>query len=353
MKRWWMVICVVGCLRPSEDAAKLDDEVGIAASALLQVEETDGLASVRAIDDASVELWAASPVLHLRVIAETEGVRRFTVDNAMPGAVPDVAHTLLPSERGTQLVFDAELSAGEQRIRIAPPDADLEEPWRFGVLSDIQEAIGRVGEIFMRMNDEPEMRFVISSGDLTSSGTRGQLERFQDELELLDVPFFSTTGNHEASGDELDWHELFGPFSSSFAFRGVSFSLVDSSGGTIDPRVYNTLDEWLDGSADRVHVFTTHYALFDPAGLRNGSFKSRNEAARLANRLAAHDVDVLFFGHVHSYYAFSIAEIPSYISGGGGAIEERLDGIQRHFLRVDVDPAVGIENVALVRVDNP
>ncbi|NPC52723.1 metallophosphoesterase, partial [Corallococcus exiguus] len=51
------------------------------------------------------------------------------------------------------------------------------------------------------------------------------------------------------------------------------------------------------------------------------------------------------------YYSFSNAGIPAYISGGGGAIPERFDGVGRHFLAVDVDPSAGVREVGLVRVD--
>jgi 3',5'-cyclic-AMP phosphodiesterase len=54
---------------------------------------------------------------------------------------------------------------------------------------------------------------------------------------------------------------------------------------------------------------------------------------------------------VHSFYAFTNAGIPAYISGGGGAIPQRLDGIGRHYLVVDVDSARQISEVAVVRVD--
>ena len=73
-----------------------------------------------------------------------------------------------------------------------------------------------------------------------------------------------------------------------------------------------------------------------------------HDAQRLAEGRGR--VDALFLGHIHSYYAFSVAGIPTYISGGGGAIQERFDGIERHYLKVRAS-ARGIEDVAIVRVD--
>jgi predicted phosphodiesterase len=71
----------------------------------------------------------------------------------------------------------------------------------------------------------------------------------------------------------------------------------------------------------------------------------------LVARLASGKVDLTLYGHIHSFYAFANAGIPAYISGGGGAIPERLDGIGRHFLTIDVDPVSQLFQVAVVRVD--
>jgi hypothetical protein len=91
--------------------------------------------------------------------------------------------------------------------------------------------------------------------------------------------------------------------------------------------------------------------LLDPIGWRNGAFASRAEAAAVAGRLARASVGALCHGHVHSYYAYTSAGVPAYISGGGGAIPEQWDGIGRHYLTVDVDPARLDFQVAVVRVD--
>jgi predicted phosphodiesterase len=94
-----------------------------------------------------------------------------------------------------------------------------------------------------------------------------------------------------------------------------------------------------------------HIPPIDPIGVRNGSFASRNEANKLLAQLAEGDVDLTLYGHIHSYYAFANAGIPAYISGGGGSIPERFDGVGRHYLTVDVDPVRGIVQTGLVRID--
>lgn len=192
---------------------------------------------------------------------------------------------------------------------------------------------------------------MLSTGDLVDTGTRAELERFQRALRGLAVPYFTTVGNHEMGAPARVFHELFGRFNSHFVFRGVHHSLVDSANATIDPAVYDELAGWLDDARDATHVVCTHVPPLDPAGLRGGAFRNRNEAAKFVVMLGRGAVDALFLGHIHSYYAFSSAGVPTYISGGGGATPERFDGIDRHYLRVVASERGGIREVALVRVD--
>ena len=344
-----MVLAFAACLRPSDGHVALDEEVGREAAAGSSIAVDGGLAAVRTLAADSAVLWAASPVLTLTVQPAstpfTLEVRNLPADAELTLDGVPVTRTRSP----LPTVHAWSLPAAGQ-VRIAPPDAAAPGPYRVAVLSDIQSAIDEVQDVFGRMNEDPSIRFVVSTGDLTDNGTFEQLARFQEELELLDVPFYSTVGNHEVPGPE-EWHALFGPFSSYFEYRGVAYSLVDSSNATVDPTELTRLRVWVDAHEGSPHLLLTHVPLFDAAGLRSGAFRSRNEAARLVNLLAEGDVDALFFGHVHSYYAYGLGGIDAYISGGGGAIEEELDGIGRHYLTVDLDPATGIEDVGLVRID--
>ena len=201
------------------------------------------------------------------------------------------------------------------------------------------------------MNADPSIAFVVSAGDLTSQGKALQLERFQRELEKLSVPFFATLGNHELGTSSVPFHDYFGRADFRFVYRSMQFTFLDSGSATIDPLVYEWLDGWLAEGQSRVHAVIMHIPPIDPIGVRNGSFADRNEAAKLLAKLAGGHVDLTLYGHIHSYYPFSNAGIPAYISGGGGAIPERFDGIGRHYLTIDVDPARGVLQTAIVRID--
>jgi len=345
-----LLLLIAACLRPSEDHVALDAVVGADSIEGSTLTIDGGLGAIHRLSANEAVVWAAAPIVALDLDPAstpfTLEVRNVIADSTLTlDGVPVAREAGDSPPTWGRWVLD-----GPGRVRVAPADEGERTPYRVAVLSDIQSAIGEVQDIYGRMNADDSIRFVISTGDLTDNGTFEELLRFQEEMESLSVPLYSTVGNHEVPGPE-NWHDLFGPFSTYFEFRGVAYTLVDSSNATIDPAEMDQLGPWLEAHIGAPHLFLTHVPLFDASGLRSGAFRSRNEAAALVNRLAEAEVDALFFGHVHSYYAYSLGGIDSYISGGGGAIEEELDGIGRHYLTVDVDPAEGIQSVGLVRIE--
>ena len=176
-------------------------------------------------------------------------------------------------------------------------------------MSDIQDAVDDVQDMFDAIEAEPDVRFLLGAGDLAQNGGRDELLRIQRELQEFDLPYYTTLGNHDIR-ETGAWQDLFGRGSTSFVFRGVRFTLLDSAAATIEPKVYEWLDAWLDDGAGMTHVVGMHIPPLDPVGLRNGGFGSRHEAGKLVAKLAAGNVDLTVYGHIHSYYRFDNASIP-------------------------------------------
>lgn len=350
-----------GCLREGRERALGDLEIGAGELGGVTFQSVNGLGHIRSLTDGQLTIWASAPVIAIDVEAQV-GARRdwtVTVENCMPGAElssdePAVAIAALGGPRPTICSFSVQLpdTAGAPvtaALTLAPADAATSAPFRFAAMSDVQDGIDGVHEVFADISADPSIRFVISTGDLTNQASRDEYEVWLSQLPALDVPYFSTIGNHELFTDLGLWREFFGRVNVHFEFQGVSFSLVDSASASIDPVVYEWLDTWMAESAD-VHVFATHYPPTDPVGIRNGSFNSRNEANKLLGKLAKGGVDLTIYGHIHTYYAYDNADIPAHISGGGGAFQEYLDGVDRHYLAIDVEPT-GISQVTVVEVD--
>jgi Icc protein len=346
----------LGCMRPSEERARQDEQVGHAESDDLVVVVAEGHAVVRAITPERVSLWASAPRLNvsLSFTVPPPAELELEVFNCMPAAELSGPVAVLSSGRdpGGRCWFRLGPLDGEPlSVWIAPPDTERPSPFRFGLMSDVQEAIDSVSDIYEVINREPGLDFLLGAGDLTEYGTAAELERFQAELQALDIPYYTTLGNHEIWQFPSRYQEYFGRGSQSFEYRGTRFSLIDSASATLDPVVYEWLDGWLALGAAQLHVVAMHVPPRDAIGLREVSFASRNEAAKLLARLARGAVDLTLYGHIHSYYRFENAGIPAFISGGGGSHPEQLDQIGRHFLVIDADPAAQAVSVRMVPVD--
>ena len=342
------VLCLsasIGCLSPASDRALADLEVGRAQVADARFEVDEGLAAILELSEGSLRLWGSAPAFTLRAHIFAASSWMIQVDNALPDAVFSSPSAVFERRDGR---FFVQLDAGAHTLRFGPQGP--EDRFRFAVLSDVQEAIDSVQEIYQQINADPTIRFLLGAGDLTENGGEAELTRFKAELQQLNVPYFTTLGNHELGASPPPWHAMFGRASFSFEHAGVRFSMLDSGSATIDALVLEQLQDWLRHGAQQPHVVAMHIPPIDPVGVRNGSFASRAEGAKLLSLLAQGQVDLTLYGHIHSHYAFENAGIEAHISGGGGAIPERFDGIGRHFLVVDASSA-GIESVSVVRVD--
>jgi 3',5'-cyclic-AMP phosphodiesterase len=352
-----LALLAAGCLEVAEDRARGEEEIGHARSEVAEVRVEDGLGSVQRLDGEGLALWGSAPSLTIHLTFAAGAPARFTlaIDNALPDAVLSGLPGAVPSDGAVatekRWSFAPPAAGGELVFTVAPPDAVMPGTFRFAVLADVQEAIGRVQDVYARINDDPRIRFLVFDGDLTTLGSVAQLQRFQRECKSLRVPIFATLGNHELGSPGLPFHALFGRGSFRYLFRGVQFTMLDSASATIAPTTYTRLQGWLDEGQSRLHVVGMHIPPIDPVGTRNGAFASRAEGARLLAMLARGGVDLTLYGHIHSYYSFWNAGMPAFISGGGGAIPERFDGIGRHFLVIDADPAAGVFQTHVVRVD--
>lgn len=345
------LLVAAGCTRPGEGRALDELAVGQAETASSRVEVDDGLATIRELSDGRLDLWSGAPVVALELVTDG-GAWTIVARNSLADAVLAVDGAVVTRQAGdppTVATFQVALAAGSHRLRIAPPDADVVGPFRFVSMADIQTALPIVDQVFARIDEVPGARFVAAMGDLTERGELDEYELFDRQLTTLDIPFYTTLGNHELWGPAQRFFDRYGRASFHFDFKGTAFTFADSGDAGIDPIVEGWLDGWLDQARDQPHVFLTHIPPIDPVGLRYGAFRSYRDAHRLLEKLAEGRVDLTLYGHIHTLIEFENAGIPAYVSGGGGAEPMRGDGIDRHFLVIDSDGP--IQQVEVVRVD--
>jgi Icc protein len=355
--RIMVLLLVVACTRPAEDRATAELAVGSAAITDASVQIAGGLAAVRTLGDHTLELWAGAPALDIELVVGSTagGDWTITVRNTPVDAVLDVGGIRFTRDAGqhpTVGIFHVPLAAGTHAIRVAPPDADLVETFKVVAMADIQTALPDVDDVFEAISAVPGARFVVAMGDITERALIEEYELFDRQLIELTIPFYTTLGNHELWADYARFFDRYGRSSFQFDFKGASFTFADSGDAGIDPIVEEQLDTWLANARDRTNIFLTHMPPVDPVGVRYGGFRSTQDGRRLLTRLAENDVDLTLYGHIHTYVSYENAGIPAFISGGGGADPMTWDGIDRHFLVVEIDPVTGATpTVDVVRVD--
>ena len=350
-----LLAALAACTRPAEERALAELEVGHAAISDASVSVAGALAAVRELRDHRLELWGQAPVLDVELVlgSTAAGEWELLFRNALPDAtltVDGTVYTRDPDEHPTVARFHVPLAGGTHTLTLAPPDATLLERYRVAAMADIQTALPEVDDVFRAISAIPDVRFVVSMGDITQRAETEEYDLFERQLTELRVPFFTTLGNHELWAPPERFFDRFGRASFQFSFKGAFYTFVDSGDGALDPLVEDWLRDWLATGHDQTNIFLTHFPPIDPIGVRYGAMRSVRDGNRLLSQLADGRVDLTLYGHIHTYEAFENAGIPAYISGGGGADPMKGDGIDRHFLVVEVLPA-GVGGVELHRVD--
>ncbi|MDA3865029.1 MAG: metallophosphoesterase [Deltaproteobacteria bacterium] len=350
------------CLRPARERAELDNKVGKYETEEIKINVSQGLAAVHNLEKSKFKFWLQAPEIEFTF--ENTGSVELDLEVQLHNTLPEIEVECIDENIEacvvqlentsvlTRKLLRLTLPVGSKyNLHLKATDTSS-SVFKIALLSDIQEELPRVLDIINKMNEPEDVLFAISAGDLTDNGIKEQIVKFQDSFEALNYPFYSTPGNHDVGmASSRIWHEMFGRNSFSFVFSDTRFTFVDSANATVDPLVHDQLDKWLELGKDQVHLFITHIPLVDPDGFRNGSFRSRNESAKILSKLAAYKVDLTLYGHIHSLYHYENAGIEAYISGGGGGWPEKLDDIGRHFLLITIDPSRGIEKVETIRVD--
>jgi 3',5'-cyclic-AMP phosphodiesterase len=358
MKTAPLVLALVACTRPAEDRAPKELEIGGAELRDATVTVVDGLAAIHTLTDRDLVLRANAPAIDLLLDLQATAAGPWTVTakNVLVDSVlvvDGVPVERAPVEGASPTVARFEIGLGEGRheLRLAPPDADEVASFQFAAMADIQTAMPEVDDVFRAISDTPGPRFVVFMGDITQRAEIEEFDLFDRQLEALDVPIFTTLGNHELWAEPERYFERYGRASFQFRFKGAAFTFADSGDAGLDPIVEGWLDEWLAGAKDELNVFLTHIPPLDPVGVRYGAFRSARDGHRLVSRLVENQVDLALYGHIHTYEPYDNAGVPSFISGGGGADPMKLDGIDRHFLVVTLDPVAStVGDVTVHRV---
>lgn len=231
-----------------------------------------------------------------------------------------------------------------------PPEADQ---LNFYVFGDSQGYQGGLQQIVASANDyRPD--FVLHCGDLTPFGTETQYSSVVDVLDGLEVPLYTTPGNHDirlGGGDR--YLEHFGLSTYSFNIGPAHFTVFNTSASD-EFNLSETDIAWLQedlSSSDAEFKFVfTHIPPFDPRPDQDHTMANTTTASRLMSLYSEYNVDTVFTGHIHMFNISYHDGVRYVITGGIGAslYADTTNGGIYHFTNVTVtESGVIVEPVLL------
>ena len=167
-------------------------------------------------------------------------------------------------------------------------------------MEDLQRSIEDI-------NQNPQIEFVVVTGDLTESGDRASIEAVKAALDGLKVPFYAASGNHETTWSEsgvMDFTRVFGDSRFAFSHDGKYFigfnsgPVIRMADGHVAPQDIAWLKHNLDSvtAAGETPIFVfTHYPL------RNGDVDNWYDVTDV---LRQHNVQCVMGGHYHRNLLF-------------------------------------------------
>ena len=216
-------------------------------------------------------------------------------------------------------------------------------------MEDLQRSIADI-------NQNPDVEFVVVTGDLTESGDRASIQAIKDALDQLRVPYYAASGNHETTWSEsgvMDFTRVFGDSRFAFAYAGAYFigfnsgPVIRMADGHVAPQDIAWLKHNLDsvsavGNATPIFVFT-HYPL------RNGDVDNWYEVTDV---LRQHNVQCVMGGHYHRNLIFDCDGIADVLNRSnmrgkdtinGYSIISVTDSIRFFERRLDSETVLGSE----------
>ena len=174
-------------------------------------------------------------------------------------------------------------------------------------MEDLQRSIADI-------NRNPDIEFVVVTGDLTESGDLTSIQAIKAALDQLRVPYYAASGNHETTWSEsgvMDFTRVFGDSRFAFSHAGAYFigfnsgPVIRMADGHVAPQDIAWLKHNLDSisqlSTLNSQLSTTPIFVFTHYPLRNGDVDNWYEVTDV---LREHNVQCVMGGHYHRNLIF-------------------------------------------------
>lgn len=190
------------------------------------------------------------------------------------------------------------------------------QPWQFAHVSDIhinltnQTSVEDLRRTIHDINANPDLQFVIISGDITEFGADEELKMAKTMLDSLNKPWYIVPGNHDMNWSESggnSFKKIFG--AETFAFKNHGYLFIGTNCGPnmrMSPgQVPRENLVWLDSvlkatPKDMPVIFVNHYPI-DSA---------LNNWYEVIDRLKTRNTQLIICGHGHNNHKLDFEGIP-------------------------------------------
>src|SRR5690606_32458896 len=162
------------------------------------------------------------------------------------------------------------------------------------------------------INANPEIKFVIVSGDITEFGSDDELRLAKQLLDSIEVDYYIIPGNHDSNWSESGGNSFIKIFGSeTFSFRYGGYQFVGTNCGPnmrMSPgQVPRENLVWLDSLFSAEPDKETPLISINPYPLDSGL----NNWYEVIDRIKSRNVQLTLCGHGHSNRLFNVEGIPA------------------------------------------
>ncbi len=207
------------------------------------------------------------------------------------------------------------------------------QEFRFAVVTDIHLSPTNLGaeedlrNTVKEINTNPDIKFVLVTGDITDLGDRGSLQKAKDILDELNVKYYPISGNHETKWSESGataFGDIFGSERFDFKYNGVKFlgfntgPVIRMMDGHVAPQDISWLKEELAKiPKGQPVVLVTHYPLL-PVDVDNWY--------EVTDAVRSYNIRAFIGGHYHSNRLSDYDGIPEFICRSNLRAKEPVGG---------------------------
>ncbi|MFH1709526.1 MAG: metallophosphoesterase [bacterium] len=212
----------------------------------------------------------------------------------------------------------------------------------FAVFGDNRDGEAVFADIIKKVNKDKDIKFVMNTGDFTSSGSDLEYEKYWQMAKSCNVKIYDAIGNHDLGlfnvGQRI-FKKKYGETYYYFDQNDSRFIVLDNARSKgMGRKQLSWLKDVLDTKKSKF-VFM-HKPLFDPTGTYPNYVmtpKADNEA--LNKLLIKAKVRYVFSGHIHGYGREERGGVVYIITAGSGAplYLPAFNGGFYHYVKVTVD----------------